>query len=75
MTDIPSIDYDRELFLERTLTSVTASTRADGEELLAVAAEIPIRPRTTRFRLEQANEALKRLKHDAIEGSGVLEIG
>jgi len=75
MTDIPGIDYDRELFLERTLTSVTASTRADGEELLAVASEIPIRPRTTRFRLEQANEALKRLKHDAIEGSGVLEIG
>jgi propanol-preferring alcohol dehydrogenase len=74
MTDIPRIDYARELFLERTLTSVTASTRADGEELLAVAAEIPIRPRTTRFRLEQANEALKRLKHDAIEGSGVLEI-
>jgi propanol-preferring alcohol dehydrogenase len=74
MTDIPRIDYARELFLERTLTSVTASTRADGEELLGVAAEIPIRPRTTRFRLEQANEALKRLKHDAIEGSGVLEI-
>jgi propanol-preferring alcohol dehydrogenase len=74
MTDIPRIDYARELFFERTLTSVTASTRADGEELLAVASEIPIRPRTMRFRLDQANEALKRLKHDAIEGSAVLEI-
>ena len=74
MSEIPRIDYGRELFEERTLTSVTANTRRDGEELLEVAAAVPIRPRTTSFALEQANEALARLKHEAIEGSGVLEI-
>jgi propanol-preferring alcohol dehydrogenase len=74
MTEIPRIDYGRELFEERTLTSVTANTRRDGEELLAVAAEIPLRPRTTAFALADANLALQRLKHDAIEGSGVLEV-
>ncbi len=74
MSEIPRLDYGRELFDERTLTSVTANTRRDGEELLEVAAAVPIRPRTTSFALEQANEALARLKHEAIEGSGVLEI-
>jgi propanol-preferring alcohol dehydrogenase len=74
LTDVPRIDYARELFWEKTLTSVTANTRADGDELLRVAAEIPLRPRTTHFALEQANRALQQLKHDAIEGSGVLEV-
>ena len=74
MTDVPALDYERHLFYERNVCSVTANTRADGRELLAEAAEIPIRPRTTAFPLEQANEALIRLKHDEIDGSGVLSI-
>jgi propanol-preferring alcohol dehydrogenase len=51
---------------------VTANTRADGEELLRLAAEIPLRPQTTPFPLAEANQALRSLKHDAIRGSGVL---
>lgn len=74
MTDIPSIPYEA-LFRERTLTSVTANTRVDGEELLAEAAEIPIRLRTTLFPLEEANEALLRLKAGSFAGSGVLTLG
>ena len=74
MTDIPALDYARELFRERTLTSVTANTRRDGEELLAIASEIPIRPKTTAFRLEDANVALQKLARGEIEGSAVLEI-
>ncbi len=74
MSDIPRLAYTAHLFEERTLTSVTANTRADGEELLAVAAEIPIRPRTTAFPLERANQALQQLKRDGIRGSGVLEV-
>ena len=62
-------------FEERTLTSVTANTRSDGEELLAVAAEIPLRPRITAFPLEQANQALEQLERDGIRGSGVLTVG
>jgi len=75
LTDVPTLNYERHLFHEKTVCSVTANTRADGEELLRVAAEIPIRPQTTAFPLEDANRALQQLKHDAIQGSGVLLVG
>ncbi len=72
LSDIPTLNYERHLFHEKNLRSVTANTRADGEELLRIAAEIPIRPQTTAFPLEDANRALQQLKHDGIQGSGVL---
>lgn len=75
MSPIPSIDYDHELFGERTLRSVTANTKQDGIDLLREAAEIPIRPHTQRFKLEEANEAIKALKAGTIRGAGVLKIG
>ena len=74
LTQIPPLDYDRHLFRERTLRSVTANTRADGRELLRLAAEIPLRAHTQSFPLNQANEALRRLKHDEITGAAVLEV-
>jgi propanol-preferring alcohol dehydrogenase len=74
LTDIPTLNYDRHLFEEKTLTSVTANTRGDGNELLAIAAEIPLEPETTRFSLADANRALQLLKHDGIDGSGVLDV-
>ena len=43
MTQIPPLDYDKHLYYEKTVRSVTASTRRDGEELLQLAADIPIR--------------------------------
>ena len=72
VSPIPGLDYERDLFYERNLRSVTANTRADGEALLAEAAAIPIRPRVTEFALGQANDALRRLKADQLEGTGVL---
>jgi len=75
MTPIPSIDYDRELFGERTIRSVTANTKQDGEELLREAAAIPIRSHTQRFALEEANQALQQLKAGTIQGAAVLKIG
>ena len=72
LSDIPELNYERHLFHEKNLRSVTANTRRDGEELLKLAAEIPLRPRTTPFPLEDANRALLMLKKDAISGSGVL---
>ena len=75
LTDIPALNYERHLFHEKNLRSVTANTRRDGEELLRIAAEIPIRPQTTTFTLDEANRALQQLKHDAIQGSGVLLVG
>ncbi len=74
LTPIPAIDYDRDLFQERILRSVTANTRQDALDLLREAAAIPIRPRIQRFRLEEANVALQALKAGNINGAGVLNI-
>jgi propanol-preferring alcohol dehydrogenase len=74
MTDIPTLNYERHLFHERTLRSVTANTREDGKALLRLAEEIPITTRTELFPLAQANEALFKLKRDGIEGAGVLQV-
>ncbi|MBI4363914.1 MAG: zinc-dependent alcohol dehydrogenase family protein [Candidatus Latescibacteria bacterium] len=74
LSRIPSIDYERELFYERNLRSVTANTRADGEELLREAAAIPLRPRVTPFPLEDANRGLQLLKSDQLSGTGVLAL-
>jgi propanol-preferring alcohol dehydrogenase len=72
MSPVPSMGYEEHLFHEKTLTSVEANTRADGEALLLEAAAAGIRPRVTSFPLERANDALIRLKGDGISGSGVL---
>ena len=72
MTPTPPLDYERELFYERQVRSVTANTRADGESLLAEAARIPVRLATTTFPLTDANRALTALKCGEFAGSGVL---
>ena len=74
-SDVPPLVYDRDLFQERTLQSVTANTRQDGLDLFQVAAAIPIRTHTRTFRLEDANHALQALKAGKINGAGVLTIG
>ena len=74
MSDVPSMNYERHLFYERDIHSVTANTREDGRGLLAEAASIPIRPQVTTFPLAEANRALQDLKADRINGSGVLTI-
>ncbi len=74
MSPIPSLDYDRDVFGERVLRSVTANTRQDGIELLREAAAIPIKPRTSRFPLLQANQALQALKAGSFQGAAVLTI-
>ena len=74
MTPIPEMDYMRHVFYERDIHSVTCNTRQDGRELLAEAAAIPIRPHTTVYPLADANRALQDLKHDRINGTGVLVV-
>lgn len=74
LTDIPPLNYERHLFHEKNICSVTANTRADGEALLRLAAEIPIRPQISTFPLEDANRALRQLKRDGIQGTGVLVV-
>src|SRR5579885_2101633 len=75
LSSIPPLDYERHLFYERELRSVTANTRADAEEFLNLAAEIPVRTHTVPMRLEEANRALKMLKRYELKGAAVLHIG
>jgi alcohol dehydrogenase, propanol-preferring len=74
MSTIPPLEYDRDLFGERVIRSVTANTRQDGLDLLREAAAIPIKPRTQQFPLDQANRALQALKSGGINGAGVLTL-
>ncbi len=74
LSEIPPLDYERDLFYERELRSVTANTRADGEEFLRIAGEIPIKSYTVPMKLEEANRALSMLKHDELRGAAVLHV-
>lgn len=75
MSPIPEMDYDRYLYHERKMLSVANATRRDGEELLAAAAQIPVRTTVRTYPLETANEALADLKAGRIDGAAVLTIG
>jgi alcohol dehydrogenase, propanol-preferring len=74
LSDIPSLDYDAYLFQEREMVSVTANTRRDGEEFLALAAEIPVRATTTEYPFEAADVALEDLARDAVNGAAVIRV-
>ncbi|HSA62318.1 MAG TPA: zinc-dependent alcohol dehydrogenase family protein [Nitrospiraceae bacterium] len=74
MSPIPSLNYDRDVFGERVIRSVTANTRQDGLDLLREAAAIPIKPHTVRFRLDEANRALQALKAGSFQGAAVLSL-
>jgi len=69
---MPEFDYDHLLWGERQLRSVANMTRADARDFLRMAAEIGLRPKTTQFPLDQANDALIALKNDAIDGAAVI---
>ncbi len=72
LTDIPPLDYERHLFEERDLCSVTANTRQDGLEFLQAAAALPVRVSTVPYDMDQANRALADLAHDLVDGAAVL---
>jgi propanol-preferring alcohol dehydrogenase len=72
LSDVPALDYDAELFREKQLRSVTANTRADGEEFLRLAAALGVRPSVTRRPLDGADRVLADLAADRITGAAVL---
>jgi propanol-preferring alcohol dehydrogenase len=74
LSDIPQLNYDEHLFEEREIVSVTANTRHDGEEFLALAAKIPIRCTTTEYPFEKADVALEDLANDAVNGAAVIRV-
>jgi propanol-preferring alcohol dehydrogenase len=72
LSDIPALSYERHLFEERAVCSVTANTRRDGEEFLDIAARIGIKVATTAYPMHGADRALSDLAHDRVRGAGVL---
>jgi propanol-preferring alcohol dehydrogenase len=73
MSDIPSFPYEL-LWEERVVRSVANLTRRDGHEFLALAPQVPVRTEVEVFPLEQANEALDRLRKGEIRGAAVLQM-
>mgnify|MGYP001765718798 FL=1 len=71
MSDIPAFPYSL-LWEERSVRSVANLTRQDGEEFLALAAQVPVHTSVIPFPLEQANEALQALRQGALQGAAVL---
>jgi propanol-preferring alcohol dehydrogenase len=72
LSDVPTLNYERELFEERRLRSVTANTRQDGEEFLALAERFRITPTTVGYPMDRAPEALADLAHGRFGGAAVL---
>jgi alcohol dehydrogenase, propanol-preferring len=72
MSEIPPLDYERHLFYEREVRTVTANTRSDGEELLRLAGQIHIGVRTHRYQFRSADRALNDLSEGARSGSLVV---
>jgi propanol-preferring alcohol dehydrogenase len=73
MSDIPAMPY-AALYHERTVRSVANFTRRDADEFLDLAAKIPVRANIERYALEDANEALVRIKQGAVYGAAVLDM-
>jgi propanol-preferring alcohol dehydrogenase len=72
LSDVPTLNYQRHLFQERTVRSVTANTRADGRAFLDVAARHRLRIATTPYALADAPAALADLAADRVNGAAVL---
>ena len=72
LSDVPRLVYAEELFREKQLRSVTANTRADGEEFLRLAAALGVRPKTVARPLAEADRALADLAADRVTGAAVL---
>lgn len=72
--EIPALNYDQDLFQEKRLRSVTANTRVDGEEFLAIASRIGIKVTTRPYPLEEADKALIDLSQGRVTGAAVLKV-
>ena len=74
LSDIPALNYQRHLFREKTLTSVTSNTRADGQELLGLADSIGLHATVTPDPFEDAPQALSDLANGRVTGAAVLTV-
>jgi alcohol dehydrogenase, propanol-preferring len=75
LSEIPPLDYERHVFYERSLRSVTSNTRRDGEELLQIAARMDVRVHTTRYPFDETDRALRDLAAGSFGGAAVVAAG
>ncbi|HWD82892.1 MAG TPA: zinc-dependent alcohol dehydrogenase family protein [Kribbella sp.] len=69
LSDVPVLNYERHLFHERDLRSVTSNTRRDGEELFRLIERLPVVPHTTVVPFGAVDRALADLAHGRASGS------
>jgi propanol-preferring alcohol dehydrogenase len=74
LSDIPALNYERHLFQERQVRSVTSNTRNDAREFLAFAGQHRIEVTSPHYPLGRADEALSDLSEGRISGAAVLSI-
>ncbi|WP_344683496.1 zinc-binding alcohol dehydrogenase family protein [Saccharopolyspora taberi] len=74
LSEVPPLDYQRHLFFERNLCSVTANTRQDGRDFFRFAARHRLRVTTTPYAFEEADRALRDLAGDRVRGAAVLRL-
>lgn len=72
LSDVPVLNYQKHLFHERAVCSVTANTRDDGREFLTLAARIGLQISVAPHPWDQADRALRDLCHDRVNGTAVL---
>lgn len=72
LSDVPPLEYERHLFYEREVRSVTANTREDGRRFLAEAAAAGVRVHAVPYAFDQADRALDDLWNDRVDGAAVL---
>jgi propanol-preferring alcohol dehydrogenase len=72
LTDTPPLNYERELFYEKELRSVTSNTRHDGREFFDLAARHHVRPTVHVYPMARAQQALADLKAGRFDGAAVL---
>lgn len=73
MSNIPSFPYNL-LWEERVIKSVANLTREDGDELMKIAPEVPVKTEVQIYNLDRANDALNDLRSGKITGSAVLKL-
>ena len=72
LNHMPAFDYDKLLWGERQIRSVTNMTRKDAHDFLNLAAKIQLRPQVTCFSLDNANAALLAVRNETAEGAVVI---
>jgi propanol-preferring alcohol dehydrogenase len=74
LSDIPALNYERHLFQERQVRSVTSNTRSDAREFLAFAGQHHIEVTTPQYPLSRADAALSDLSEGRVSGAAVLSV-